>query len=149
FYRSWDPRKQFVEKYSPLQKHDLSISGGSERTNYYLGLGYLHQDGVYKVNMDSYERFNLNLSLNTSVTDWLDVHAKILNTNAVHKDPFIFGSATYGPWYYTTRWPAVYPYGTFEGYPFRSSLAEVEQANLNRSTRALNRINLGTTIRPI
>src|SRR5699024_11815205 len=83
FYRSWDPRKQFVEKYSPLQKHDLSISGGSERTNYYLGLGYLHQDGVYKANMDSYERFNVNLGLNTTVTDWLDIHAKVLNSNSV------------------------------------------------------------------
>lgn len=149
FYRPWDPRKLFVKKYAPLQKHDLSISGGSERTNYYLGLGYLKQDGIYKVNMDSYERFNLNLSLNSSITDWMDVHAKILNSNSVHKDPFIFGSATYGPWYYTTRWPATYPYGTLDGYPFRSALAEVEQANLNRDTRALNRINLGTTINPI
>lgn len=149
FYRPWDPRKQFVEKYSPLQKHDLSISGGSEKTNYYLGLGYLHQDGVYKVNMDSYERYNLNLAVNTTVTDWLDVHAKILHSNSVQKDPFKFGSNTYDAWYYTTRWPAVYPYGTFEGYPFRSHLAEVEQANLNRDTRALSRINLGTTIRPI
>lgn len=149
FYRPWDPRKLLVEKYAPLQKHDFSISGGSENTNYYLGLGYLHQDGVYKVNMDSYERFNVNLSVNTTVTDWVDVHAKVMHSSSVKKDPFKFGGATYGPWYYTTRWPAIYPYGTYEGHQFRSHVAEVEQANLNRDTRDLTRINLGATLRPM
>ncbi|RNL87072.1 TonB-dependent receptor [Sinomicrobium pectinilyticum] len=149
FYRSWDPRKLFVDKWALQQKHDVSISGGGERTNYYLGLGYLNQGGVYKTNPDKYERYNVNLSLNTTITDWADVRAKILHTNSKTTEPFKFGSATYDAWYYTTRWPAFYPYGTVDGKPFRNHISEVEQANMNENNYSLSRLNLGATLTPI
>ncbi|MDG3581621.1 SusC/RagA family TonB-linked outer membrane protein [Galbibacter pacificus] len=148
FYRSWDPRELFVKEWALQQKHDVSVSGGSKNTNYYLGLGYLNQGGVYKTNPDKYERYNVNLSINTSVTDWLDVRAKVLNTNSITTEPFAFGSATYDAWYYTTRWPAFYPYGTLDGKPFRNHISEVEQAKMNKNDYSLSRLNLGTTITP-
>ncbi|MDX1470546.1 MAG: TonB-dependent receptor [Flavobacteriaceae bacterium] len=149
FYRSWDPRKLFIKEWAPQQKHDLSVSGGSEKTNYYLGLGYLNQGGVYKTNPDKFERYNLNLSINTEITDWMSVRAKVLNTNSLKTEPFKFGSATYDAWYYTTRWPAYYPYGTIDGKSFRNHISEVEQAKMNEITNSLSRVNLGTTISPI
>ncbi|SDR91464.1 SusC/RagA family TonB-linked outer membrane protein [Christiangramia echinicola] len=149
FYRPWDPRELFIKEWAPQQKHDLSVSGGSENTNYYLGLGYLNQGGVYKANPDEYERYNLNLSVNTNITDWLEVRAKVLNTNSITTEPFKFGSNTYDAWYYTTRWPAQYPYGTVDGKPFRNHISEVEQAKMNENTYSLSRVNLGTTISPL
>lgn len=149
FYRPWNPQEKFVKEWAPQQKHDLSVSGGSEKTNYYVGLGYLEQGGVYKTNPDKFERYNLNLSVNTSITDWIDVRAKVLHTNTSTTEPFAFGSATYDAWYYTTRWPAYFPYGTYEGHPFRNHINEVTQAKMNEDDRALTRINLGTTISPI
>ena len=149
FYRPWDARKLFVKKWAPQQKQDISVSGGSEKTNYYLGLGYLNQGGIYKTNTDKYERYNLNLSINTEITDWMDIRAKVLHSNSVTTEPFKFGSATYDAWYYTTRWPAYYPYGTVDGKPFRSHINEVTQAKMNKNTNSLSRVNLGTTIKPI
>lgn len=149
FYRSWDPEELFVNKWAPQQKHDVSVSGGSENTNYYVGLGYLNQEGVYKTNPDEFQRYNLNLSVNTSVTDWMDLRAKVLHTNSTRTEPFNFGSATYDAWYYTTRWPAFYPYGTVDGLPFRNHISEVEQAKMNENENSLSRINLGTTINPL
>lgn len=149
FYRSWDPEELFVKKWAPQEKHDVSVSGGSENTNYYVGLGYLQQGGVYKTNPDEYQRYNLNLSVNTSVTDWMDIRTKVLHTNSLRTEPFKFGSATYDAWYYTTRWPAYYPYGTVEGNPFRNHISEVEQAKMNENTNSLSRINLGTTLTPL
>jgi len=149
FYRPWDPRDQFLEKWAPQQKHDLSVSGGSENTNYYLGLGYLDQTGVLKVNPDKFERKNLNLSVNTSITDWLDARGSVLYSNSLTTKPFYFGSQTYDPWYYVTRWPAYYPYGTYEGHPFRNHISEVEQAKMNENTNSSARINLGATLRPL
>ncbi|MCX2679264.1 TonB-dependent receptor [Galbibacter sp. EGI 63066] len=149
FYRPWNPTDLFVKKWALQQKHDVSVSGGSEHTNYYLGLGYLNQGGVYKTNPDEFERYNLNLSINTSVTDWLDIRAKVLHTNSLTTEPFKFGSATYDAWYYTTRWPAFYPYGTVDGKPFRNHISEVEQAKMNENTNSLSRINLGTTLTPV
>lgn len=148
FYRSWDPRELFMEEWAPQQKHDISVSGGSEKSSYYLGMGYLGQQGVLKVNPDEFNRYNLNLSVNTSVTDWLDTRAKVLYSNTLTTSPFYFSSATYDPWYYMTRWPAVYPYGTYEGHPFRNSVSEVEQAKMNEKTNSMARLSLGGTLKP-
>src|SRR5690625_1900776 len=90
FYRPWDPMDLFVRDWTPQQKHDLSIQGGSENTNYYLGLGYLGQEGVLKANPDKYDRYNLNLRLNTSITDWWDARASVLHSNSIQTEPFIF-----------------------------------------------------------
>ncbi|WP_229797167.1 TonB-dependent receptor [Arenibacter certesii] len=104
---------------------------------------------MYKTNPDTYERYNLNLSINSTITDWLDIRAKVMHNNSSQTDPFKFGSATYDAWYYTTRWPAFYPYGTVDGKPFRNHISEVEQAKMNENNSSLSRINLGTTITPI
>lgn len=149
FFRSWDPMDMFMRKWTPQQKHDLSVSGGSEKTNYYLGLGYVTQEGVLKVNPDKFDRYNLNLSVDTDIRDWWTARASVLHSNKVEETPYTFSSATYDPWYYVTRWPANYPYGTFEGQPFRSAITEMQQAKLNRNTSSLSRLNLGSTFKPL
>ncbi|RDV13246.1 TonB-dependent receptor [Pontibacter diazotrophicus] len=148
FYRSWDPGEVFMRDWTPQQKHDVSVSGGSEKTNYYLGLGYLGQEGVLKVNPDEFNRYNLNVGVNTTVTDWFDARAKVLYTKSEFTRPFYFSSETYDPWYYLYRWPAVYPYGTYEGHPFRSAITEVQQAKMNNEASSMARMNIGGTLRP-
>lgn len=149
FYRSWDPGEMYMKEWTPQQKHDISVSGGSEKTSYHLGLGYLGQEGVLKVNPDEFERYSMNLSVNTSVTDWFDARGKVLYSNALTTRPFYFSSETYDPWYYLYRWPAVYPYGTYEGHPFRSAITEVEQAKMTNHTAGMTRINVGGTLKPL
>ncbi|AWW31474.1 TonB-dependent receptor [Echinicola strongylocentroti] len=149
FYRPWDAGEMFMRDWTPQQKHDVSVAGGSEKTTYRLGVGYLGQNGVLKVNPDEFNRYSLDLSVNTSVTDWMDVRGKVLYSRTKFTRPFYYSSETYDPWYYLFRWPKTYPYGTYEGYPFRSAVTEVSQAKMNEETTSLSRINLGTTIRPV
>jgi len=56
-------------------QHSLNISGGSEKVRYFLGLGYLYKDNMIP-NQDS-NRYNLDLSLNSDVTDWLSIKAGV------------------------------------------------------------------------
>lgn len=147
WYRPWDAREMFVREWAPQQKHDLSVSGGSEKTNYYLGLGYLGQEGVLKANPDEFNRYNVNLSVNSSITEWFDARANFLYSNSTKTKPFIFNREVYDEWYYVTRWHRTYPYGTFDGEPFRSALVEVGQGNLNEETNSLARLTLGSTFR--
>lgn len=53
---------------APVQNHQLSISGASERVNYYFSLGYYDQDGIIggNYNASNYER--LSLRSNTMYT---------------------------------------------------------------------------------
>ncbi|CAL1517191.1 TonB-dependent receptor [Chitinophaga sp. MM2321] len=149
FYRPWDAGKMYMRDWSPQQKHDINVSGGSASTSYNLGLGYLGQKGVIKVNPDKYTRYNLNLGINSTVNKWLDIRGKVLISNSENVSPFNFGSATYSPWFYLYRWPATYPYGTYEGKKFRGTPNDVEQAKLDRDKNNLSRLSVGGTIKVI
>ncbi len=65
-----------LRKASPMQKHSLSFSGGSKNTTYYASLGYMNQQGIYKMNTDKYKRYNAMLNLNTDFTDWFSLRLK-------------------------------------------------------------------------
>ena len=149
FYRSWDAGKMYLKDWTPQQSHNVGISGGSEKINYNLGLGYLGQNGVLKVNPDKFDRYNFSLGLGASPTKWLDARAKVIFSNTLTSTPFIFSGSQYGPYYYLYRWPANYPYGTFNGLPFRSSVTEVQQAKMDQDKNNLSRISVGGTIKII
>ncbi len=148
FYRPWDVDEMYVRQWVPQQKHDISITGGSEKTTYNIGVGYLGQEGVLKVNPDEFSRYNLNLGVTTAVTDWFDARAKVLYTNTKTSEPFNFASAVYDPWYYLYRWPKVFPYGTINGQPFRNAITDVTQTKMSTNTNSLSRISLGGTLKP-
>ena len=48
-----------LKKLTPEQKHTLSVSGGSEHTNYYVSLGYIGQEGILKSNATNLNRITL------------------------------------------------------------------------------------------
>ncbi|MDM1293504.1 TonB-dependent receptor [Sphingobacterium sp. N143] len=54
---------------APMHEHQLSFSGGTEKSDYYASVSYLNQDGVVK--NSPYERYNVNLNLNQSLSSWL------------------------------------------------------------------------------
>jgi TonB-linked SusC/RagA family outer membrane protein len=149
FYRTWDPEAKYLKDWTLQQRHDLSFSGGGEKTTYTLGLGYLDQAGALKANPDEFKRYNFTLGINSTVKDWLDVRGKIIYSNTLTSTPFIFSGTQYGPFYYLYRWPSNYPYGTVDGKPFRGAVTEVQQAKMDQNKRALSRISAGGTIKPM
>lgn len=65
-----------VRRFSPMQKHNLNLSGGSGKTSYYGSLGYQTQDGLYKINTDTYKRYNTMLNVTSEVSDWFSVELR-------------------------------------------------------------------------
>ena len=75
------------------QSHQLSISGGSEKSNYYVGLNYLNQDGIVKGS--DFQRYNLRfnqevrpvdkLKLNFNLNFNRNVTQSILSSNAANE----------------------------------------------------------------
>lgn len=55
------------------QEYVTSVSGGDDKMNYYLSLGYLNDEG-YVVNSD-FERYSSRLRLEKDVNDWMKVGA--------------------------------------------------------------------------
>ena len=75
------------------QSHQVSISGGSEKSNYYVGINYLNQDGI--VEGSSFQRYNLRfnqevrpvdkLKLNFNLNFNRNVTESILSSNAANE----------------------------------------------------------------
>ncbi|MPR36755.1 SusC/RagA family TonB-linked outer membrane protein [Salmonirosea aquatica] len=65
------------------QNHQLSFSGGSDNSNYYLGINYLDQDGV--VLRSGLKKYNVRLNYQVSPSDKFKVTLN-LNTNRTLTD---------------------------------------------------------------
>ncbi|MBR4826860.1 MAG: TonB-dependent receptor [Bacteroidales bacterium] len=51
--------------------HSLDLSGGTDKTNYSVGLSYFYQDGIMNFCKNDYNRFNLRARLDQTLTSWL------------------------------------------------------------------------------
>lgn len=51
--------------------HNLSVSGGTEKFRYYLGAGYIHQDGLIDHTDDKLNKYNVNIKLSFQAKPWL------------------------------------------------------------------------------
>lgn len=58
---------------SIIMNHALSISGGSEKTKYFMSGGHTKEQGFIK--NDDYGRYTMRINLDTKLTDWLTVGA--------------------------------------------------------------------------
>jgi TonB-linked SusC/RagA family outer membrane protein len=75
----------------PIQKHDLQISGGNDKTRYFAGLGYFGQQGLFE--KVSYNRYNFNLNLETNVTNSTKVTASFIGSAETKNDLDVASSA--------------------------------------------------------
>lgn len=56
-------------------QHDFSIRGGSEKSSYFVSMGYIYQPGTlnFVEEIDNYKRFNFNGGIEADITDWLKI----------------------------------------------------------------------------
>src|SRR5699024_7790852 len=91
---------------------------------------------------NSWKRYNANISLNSSVNSWLDVKGKLMFSLRQKEYPYTQHTATYNAWYYAYRWPRVYPFGTYQGKPFRNAAADIKQAKAETNDFAYTRASV-------
>lgn len=66
---------EVLDKNVVTTQHSLNVSGGSEKVQYFLGLGYMYKD-EFTPGQDN-DRYNLNLNVNSDITKWLSVKAGV------------------------------------------------------------------------
>ena len=67
YHTRWD--KLYYRNFVPLTRTDVSVSGGTERTSYYLSMGHLNQEG--NTYGSDYKRYTLTMSVDSDITKWL------------------------------------------------------------------------------
>ena len=57
------------------QDYNASISGATDRVNYYLSVGYMDNEGAVQGN--EYHAFRSNMKISAKITDWLEIGANV------------------------------------------------------------------------
>jgi TonB-linked SusC/RagA family outer membrane protein len=71
---------------APMEQHNLSIQGGTEKTKVYSSASYLNQDGIVGGSKANFNRITARLNLDHEVKDWFDIGTNISFTHYKRKE---------------------------------------------------------------
>ena len=98
-----------TRKFAPLQIHNLSIRGGSERIKYYGFAGYQNQETMVKEKGGSFQRFNIQSNIDAKISQYLTMNVDFSLIYENHFFPLVSSSDflwnyiyASQPWYPTT-----------------------------------------------
>jgi len=79
-YLNTDWYGAITRKFAPQQNHNISISGGTDKTKYYGYFGYNHQELEFTANSGYYDKYNFQTNFSTKVFDRFKVGMNIQYT---------------------------------------------------------------------
>jgi TonB-linked SusC/RagA family outer membrane protein len=82
-----------IRNSAPFTQHDISASGGTDNTTYFVSLGYMSQDAIFKSDDVNYKRYNLRSNLSTKVAKGLTFDVNMTGILDQKDQPYI------SPWY--------------------------------------------------
>ncbi|MCC8172429.1 MAG: SusC/RagA family TonB-linked outer membrane protein [Parabacteroides sp.] len=71
-----------MAKHGFQQNHNASVSGGTDNSRYYVGLGYTNEDGILITDKDSYERMNASAYYEIDLKPWLTTKVDLRYANS-------------------------------------------------------------------
>lgn len=83
---------------SPMQQHNLSVSGGTEKVKYFAFVGYLNQQSFLKSDDGKYSRFNVRSNLDAQISDNFSVRFDLSSIVGAREYPFR-GANRGGDWF--------------------------------------------------
>jgi len=72
-----------------LTRHNLTFTGGTQKTKFLLSTGYLNQNGL--VDENSYERYDIQVNLNQKMAENFDVAFKMSAYQSSANEPVTYG----------------------------------------------------------
>lgn len=70
-YANTDWFGYYFKDQSIRHSHNLNVQGGTDKANYYIGMGYTYQEGFLNNVEDDLSKYNLNTKFQVKATDWL------------------------------------------------------------------------------
>lgn len=77
-----------VNKIVPQTQHNVSLSGASERMQYFLSLGYYMEEGIWKTNDLNYDRYNVRGNFGFDITKNLKLDVLVGVMTDEKKQPY-------------------------------------------------------------
>lgn len=76
-----------IKDYSPLYRHDISITGGNDRVRYFVSLAANGEDGIYEKSANRYDQYSVRTNLDLKVNEYLTVSYGNTSRLQEHKYP--------------------------------------------------------------
>lgn len=148
-YANTDWFDYYFKDASKLAIQNLNITGGSENTNYYVGMGYVDQEGFLNLVEDRMKKFNLNSKLEAKAKDWLRFNFNNNLTFNLIKRPMPNQTIFYGTIgnAYPNR-PTHLPVSSSYDLPTWNEMMYLKEASYKQS-RISDAISLSATVTPV
>lgn len=86
-YESTNWFDETFSDYAMQQQHNFSVSGGTERTDYYLSVGHFNEEGLFKSGDMNYKRYNFRSNLSIDLANNLTADVKLSGRFSERKYP--------------------------------------------------------------
>jgi TonB-linked SusC/RagA family outer membrane protein len=139
-----------MKDFSFNQKHNVNVSGGNDRTQYYLAGGFIDQDGIYSVGYDNYKRYNFLANFNSAITKWLSFKSSVkyatsktdypIGQTTVTRDNFFVAALQFAP---------MIPYYNINGTVQHPIVRWAEGSGRDKTEQNDFFVTLGTELEPI
>ena len=97
YFYSTNWYKELIKDHWYAQNHDLVLSGGNEKAQFYLSGRYNGQDGMFRYNSDDYNMYNIRGKGNINLTDWFSIENNAEYSTTNYHQPLNVGEGS-GIW---------------------------------------------------
>jgi len=70
---------------APMQEHNISVSGGNEKTSVFFSGSYFNQEGIVGGSKARFDRYTARLNADHKVKDWLSIGGRLSYTHLERK----------------------------------------------------------------
>jgi TonB-linked SusC/RagA family outer membrane protein len=71
FGKGTDWQDQIFNNSAKRQNHEISVSGGNDKSTFYSSFGYLNQEGIVATDISKYQRVNFRLNSTHKLSQWV------------------------------------------------------------------------------
>jgi TonB-linked SusC/RagA family outer membrane protein len=143
--------KVYLRQWSPSQQHNFSVTGGSDKITYFIGVGTENKNGSFNYFSDSYKRNNLRANVTADINKYITLSVKTSFAQENDNYPYNGGANTgYNFFHQIARtWPIIPIYDPNGGLDQASYLAQIQQGGRNKARTNLSNIGGDITIKPL
>ncbi|MEG1562431.1 MAG: TonB-dependent receptor [Bacteroides sp.] len=134
------------------QEHSLSVSGGSEKMQYYLSTNYLDQGGLLNYGDDNKQRYSLTAKVTADLASWMKVSYNIRFNRTDYEAPsYAGGDVKSNVFYYDAcrYWPVIPVVDPNGFYTPESKIYQLTQGGRYKTQQDVLAQQLTLTIEPV
>ncbi len=128
--------KIYFKDFAFSQQHNLGISGATEKSNYYIGIGYNDHGGMYNYGNDQFKRFNVRANLTSNITNWMSFTLRSTISRSMYNTPNVYAGQTGGNYMHqiARKFPTVSLINPDGHFSAESNVPLHEEGGRNKST---------------